>query len=117
MRILSLTGFLLFLLMSCKSNSTATQQDNSVLQDLYEVFKEGEISECMLDGEMYYVAAWNAYDAGSEIYDSKGNKVGVCYYSTNQVHDLCDKLVNCEVVYCVENNIWGETPVNKYDLK
>lgn len=90
-----------------------------VVKKLYENYLEGEIKKCELNGKTYYVGSLNAPDAGSEIFDAKGQKAGVCYYNTNQVDPLCGQLDdggNCEVVYRMGQNIWGKEAVDKYGL-
>lgn len=111
---------LVLLAFSCK-NAPQQKADNGlqVAKNLYEHYLEGEISKCALDGKTYWIGALNAPDAGSEIYDASGKKVGVCYHSTNTVDDLCGQLDasgNCEVVYRMGKNIWGKEAVDKYGL-
>jgi hypothetical protein len=82
-----------------------------VLQELANNYKNGEISRCTYQGATVYLCARNAPDAGSEVFDINGNKIGVCYYSTNRVDPVCKDAQGCKVIYRVSPNIWGKPGV------
>lgn len=99
---------------SCKQDEI----DNwGTLKELYNIYKDGEISECKYNGQTVYDAGLNAYDAGSVVYDKKGKVKGACNFAWGNVDSICGQLTYCEVIYRVENNIWGLEPVDKYGLK
>ena len=100
---------LAFLFSSCGKNN------NETLKELYKVYKNGEISECKYNGETVFRAGINAYDAGSVVYDKEGKQIASCYGWGND-DPICSKLTDCEVIYRVKNNIWGEPAVDKYGL-
>jgi len=97
---------------SCKKDSTA----NETLATLYKSYKLGEISECKFKEATVYSAALNATDAGNQIYDIDGRKIGNCSYGWGIVDSICGQLTECEVVYRVKDNIWGKPAVDKYGL-
>lgn len=105
------TGLLLLTAAACNPKTTP-DAGPSVAEKLKSTYENGEISRCTLEGATYYVCARNAPDAGSEIFDSEGKKVGACYYNTGAVDALCDKLTTCEVIYRVSPNIWGKPGVS-----
>lgn len=100
--------------------SGCTKDDNmatSALKSIYNQYKDGEISICNYNGNKVYTAALNAYDAGFQIFDINGKQTYDCNISWGQeVDKICVELTSCEVIYRVENNIWGEPPVDKYKL-
>ncbi len=98
-------------LTSCKKDENQT-----TLNQLYQNYKNGEITECTLNGETVYSGSLNAYDAGTTIYDKDGEVIGSCNYAWNQVDDICNEVTDCEVIYRTSNNIWGQPAVDKYDL-
>lgn len=97
----------------CKKNNV---DDWKTIKKLYQTYKNGEISECKLNGVKYFVAGLNAFDAGAYIYDKDGNKVASCNYAFGEVDSICGKLQECEVVYREKNHISGQAPVDKYKL-
>lgn len=101
------------LLSGCKKDKPANL---ATLKKLYESFKNGDIEECKLNGTTVYVAGINAYDAGSEVYDKEGNKIGTCNYAWRNVDPVCGEVRNCEVIYRCENHISGNPPIDKYGL-
>lgn len=102
-----------FILLACKKYKV----DNwSTLKKLYKEYKQGEISECKLNNEKVFVAGINGYDAGSYIYNAKGDKIGSCNDAWGIRDSICNQLKNCEVVYRVKNNIWGQAAVDKHKL-
>ncbi len=106
---------LIFLAATIGCNKEDTWHRN-VLQALYKVYKQGEIDECRLNGKLVYVAGLNAYDAGAEIVDTTGRKLGSCNYAWGQVDSICKQLKSCEVVYRCEDHITGQPFVDKYGL-
>lgn len=115
-----LLGVSLFIV-GCTTQTPGEKQNENmnrkeVLIRLYELFKNGSISECRYDGNTYYSAGLNAYDAGNNIYNNVGNPIAGCNYAWGKVDPLCTKLTNCENIYRVKNNIWGQPAVDKYEL-
>ena len=111
---------MVLLAFSCKNAPQKNGNDDlTVAKNLYENYIEGEISKCSLEGKTYWMGALNAPDAGSEVFDATGKKVGACYHSTNSVDDICgqlDQSGNCQVVYRMAKNIWGKPAVDTYGL-
>lgn len=101
-----------FSISGCQKN----KDKKTVLKELYKLYENGQISECTLDGKTVFTGSINAYDAPTVVYDEKGNEIGTCNYAWGSVDPLCYELKGCKVVYCVENNIWGQPSVDKYDL-
>lgn len=50
----------------------------STLNNLYQDYKYGQISECKYQGQLVYTAIWSAYDAGSNVYAEDGKALGSC---------------------------------------
>ena len=86
------------------------------LKDLYKIYKNGQISQCLHEGKTVYGAGLNAYDAGSVIYDENGTQIGVCDYAWGTVDPICQELTDCEVVYRCEDHITGRPAVDIYGL-
>jgi hypothetical protein len=110
---LTMTTILLIGISSCKKDDFENKQ---TLNQLYKTFKNGEIDECKYNGQMVYVAGYNAYDAGSAIFDKDGKKIGTCNYGWGPVDSICNQLDDCETIYRVKGNIWGQPAVDKYGL-
>lgn len=90
---------------------------SSTLQLIYDQYKNGEIRECLYNGNDVYTAAYNAYDSGFQIFDANGAQIYDCNNSWGQkVDPACDEITSCKIIYRVKNNIWGEPPVDKYKL-
>jgi hypothetical protein len=106
----------LFLLLAALTACHKDADNWHTLKDLYDSYKDGKISECMYNGNKVYSCAINAYDAGSVIYNEDGDQIAICNYAWGGVDAMCDDLTNCEVIYCCEDNIWGEQQVDKYGL-
>ena len=110
----------LFTLLSILVLTNGCEKENSdnwqTLKQLHKTFKNGEIDECIYNGQTVYCAGLNAYDAGSSVYDKDGNVIGSCNYAWARVDSICQQLKECEVVYRVDNNIWGLPAVDKYGL-
>ena len=105
--------FLFSIVSSCKKNDVENWQ---TLKKLHKIYKDGEIDQCKYKGQTVYCAGLNAYDAGGVIYDKNGNQIGSCNYAWGNVDSICKQLTDCEVIYRVGDNIWGEPPVDKYKL-
>ena len=112
---LTMTMMLSIGLSSCDKDNTENE-NKETLKELYKVYKNGEIDECKYNGEIVICAGINAYDAGSVIYDKNGKGIGSCNYAWGSVDEICNQLTDCEVIYRVENNIWGLPAVDKYGL-
>lgn len=108
-----MTALLLIGISGCDRDNFENKQ---TLQKLYKLYKDGEISECKLDGETVYCGSTQVYDGGSEIYDRDGNQIGYCSYAWSTPDPICSDLTDCESIYCVEDNIWGRPAVDKYGL-
>jgi hypothetical protein len=97
----------------CKKDEFAS---SCVLNKLFSTYQNGYIDECQLNGKTVYCAGKNAADAGSFIYNENGDKIGACNYGWGKIDTLCFQITNCETVYRVKDNIWGQAEVNKYGL-
>lgn len=106
------TGIILTL-NSCKKDDF---EKENTLHNLYKSYKNGEINECYYNGDLVYSAGLNAYDAGGTIYDKEGNQIGTCNYAWGQPDEICEKLEDCETIYRIKDNIWGQPEVDKYGL-
>jgi hypothetical protein len=82
-----------------------------VQQKLLAQYERGEIEQCMYLGATVYRCSRNAPDAGSEVFDAKGTRIGRCYYSTNIVDPVCKEATDCKVIYRIAKNIWGKPEV------
>ena len=78
---------------------------------LVKEYEQGEVNRCVYNGETVFFGARNAPDGGSEAFNSKGEKIGVCYYNTGMVDPVCKGATNCETIYRVHPNIWGKPGV------
>jgi hypothetical protein len=104
--------FIIALIFSCNK-----KDDNiKTIKNLHKTYKDGEISECTHNGETVYSCGINAYDAGSVVYDKDGEIIGSCNYAWGTVDPICGELEDCEVIYRVKDNIWGQPHVDKYGL-
>lgn len=100
-----------------KTGCQKNEQDNlATLKELYNRYKDGDITECKFKGELVYIAGINAYDAGSAVFDKDGSKIGECNYAWGPVDRVCTQLQDCEVIYRCDNHITGKPPVDKYGL-
>jgi hypothetical protein len=98
---------------SCKKDSNIYE---STLTKLYKAYKNGEISECKYNGATVYGAGLNAYDAGVMLYDKEGRTIGNCNYAWGQPDAICSQITDCQTIYRVKDNIWGQPAVDKYGL-
>ena len=98
---------------SCRKENTSIP---TTLESLYSIYKDGEIDECKYHNETVFEAGYNAYDAGSIIYDSKGNRIGACNYAWGHVDPICTQLQDCIVIYRGHNHISGQPFVDTYGL-
>jgi len=112
--------FFTLLMLSCILSLTSCSKDESInrdtLNELFKIYENGEIIECMQDGNIVYHAGKNAADAGSTIYDYDGNVLGLCNYAWGPVDSMCEVVENCKVIYRVKDNIWGLPAANEYYL-
>src|SRR5690625_2071687 len=99
---------------SCKKDNFENKQ---TIKELYKTYKNGEISECKHDGQTVYSTGLNAYDAGGAVYNKNGKQIGTCNYAWGQPDPICGQLTECEVIYRVKDNIWGQPAVDKYGLE
>ena len=113
-RFVLLLLLILPVVLSCNKNKP---ENWKTIKELHKKYRDGMISECEYNGATVYAAGHNAYDAGSVIYDSKGKLIASCNYAWGSVDQMCGELENCEVIYCVEDNIWGYPAVDKYELE
>jgi hypothetical protein len=101
----------IFLLLGC-------HKDVPNYKTLKELAKTaGMISECELNGQTVYDVSLNAYDAGSTIYNADGEILGTCNYAWGSPDPICAQLSGCKIIYCIEDNIWGQSAVDVYGLK
>ena len=85
----SLLALLLFLLSgSCEKQ----EMDHEGLALLYQTYKNGEISECQLEGETVYLASLNQVDSPMKIFDIRGRELAECNYAWGKVDPLCEQL-------------------------
>ena len=96
-------------LTSCKKDKLDNQK---TLKELYKTYENGKISKCHHNGKTIYVGELNAYDAGSSVYDTDGNQIGSCNYAWGQIDPICHELQDCELIYRIEGNIWGQSAVD-----
>lgn len=106
----------LLMLLGLLGMTSCQKRNEDTLREIYKSFKNGEISECKYKGKRVYGVAINAFDAGNAILDKNGNLIGSCIYASGSVDPICSEVKNCEVVYRVEDNIWGRPAVDKYGL-
>lgn len=85
------------------------------LETAFKNYRNGEISECIENGNIYYSAQANMYYAGGQTFDVNGNVVGTYQGFTGNYTGITPE--NCEKIYAVFPNIWGYPPINKYNLK
>jgi len=108
--------FVIFTLIGISFSCIKNPDNWSTIKSLHDTYKNGEMSECVLDGEKVYHCALNAYDAGSSIFNAAGDLIGSCNYAWGTPDSICTQLEACEVIYRVKDNIWGLSHVDKYKL-
>lgn len=111
--LLSIPFVLLIGILSCKKYDF---KNKHTLKKLYNIYKDGEISECKHNGETVYSVRRNAYDAGDVVYDKDGRQIGTCNFFWGKPDPICGQLTDCETIYRVKNNIWEQPAVDKYRL-
>ena len=74
-------------------------------------YLRGEIEQCSYKGAMVYRCSRNAPDAGTEVFDNKGIRIGRCYYNTGAVDAICKETIDCKCIYRMAGNIWGKPEV------
>lgn len=80
---------------------------------LLEMYRSGEIEKCKdAQGNTVYRCQRNIRDIETRIYNTLGEQVGVCFYSTNKVDAICRETTGCTTIYRVDKNIWGKPAVN-----
>lgn len=115
-------GLLAFTLVSasCKTQkppqtpeppAVEVEQPNA-LDALAKRFENGEISKCKHQGNLVYVCGLNANDAGTEIFNEKGEKIATCNYGWGRPDQMCKEVTECKVIYRVAKNIWGKPAVD-----
>jgi len=113
----SLSIIILVIIFIGSAGCNKNKPDNyKTLKKLYKDYKNGEINECIYNGEVVYSVGLNAHDAGNAIFDKDGTSIGDCNYAWGTVDNICGELQNCEVIYRVEDNIWGTPAVDVYGL-
>lgn len=88
----------------------------TTLEKLYLMDPYVQISECMYHNERVYSVFPNAYDAGADIYDDKGNRIGTCGWAWSYPAGICQQLQDCIVIYRCHNFITGQPFVDVYGL-
>lgn len=106
----------LLFIMTLVFNCNKKNDNINTIKKLYKTYKNGEISECNHNGETVYICGISAYDAGGVIYDKDGEIIGSCNYAWGTVDSICGELEDCEVIYWMKDNIWGQPHVDKYNL-
>ncbi len=110
---LTMTLILLIGISSCKKTEFENQE---TLKELYKIYKNGSISECKYNGQTVYSAGQNAHDVGGAVYDKDGQAIGTCNFAWGKPDTICSQITDCETIYCVKDNIWGQPAIDKYGL-
>lgn len=94
---------------SAQENPVVTGEESTlrIPADLVMAYGSGEVKMCRYRDQTVYQCGRNAPDAGTEIFDDTGKKIGGCYYSTDNVDQICRELTQCRVIYRAFPNIWG----------
>lgn len=101
---------------SCKKKTAPVTTDpGSTEKTLLENYRNGEISKCSWKEQTVFVCQRNAPDAGSEVFDASGSRIGGCYYNTGMVDAVCEETSGCTVIYRVDKNIWGKPGINEIE--
>lgn len=83
----------------------------AVERKLVEAYHNGQLTRCRIDSNTVYFGSRNAPDAGAEVYDASGVRIGGCNYNTRQLHPYCEQTSDCEDIYRISPNIWGQPGV------
>lgn len=103
-------------ILSFQKDDNLDNMDN--IKKLYETFQHGKIVACKFKGERVYYAHLSCRDCSTIIFNKNGKHIGTCNYSwIKRIDSICNQITDCKVIYRVENNIWGDSPVDKYGLK
>ncbi len=111
--LLTISLMVYLFLLGCAKDEFENEQP---LKLLYKTYKNGKISECKHNGQTVYSTELNSEDAGGALFDQNGEHIGACDYAWRNVDSICLELTECEVIYRVKNNIWGQPAVDKYKL-
>jgi len=107
----------LLLLLLCIHAIQCKKDHNTpaVVKNLHAQCPDCEIEICSYNKEMIYGLTILAMDAGTTLYNGKGEKIGECNYAWGPVDSLCKQLEGCRVIYRPKN--FMELPmVDKYGL-
>ena len=102
---LLLSTIFLSTFMSCQKTTECEELVPTVLEELVDQYQTCEISECALDGEMYYkVSYMTTWDDGTlwqevRAYTLAGEDMGMCGWCGTPPLSLCQRLQDCEVIY------------------
>lgn len=114
MRSLGLILLLLFAFQSCEKSGNGRTKG---LKKIHEIFVNGQISECELNKELVYLGVHNNKEGYNTIYDVNGDQIAGCYWGCfSQPDSRCNELKDCELIYCIPNNIWGHPAKDSYNL-
>ncbi len=105
--------FVALLFNACKKD---VPLQNEVVRKLYNKSSNLEISECNLNGKKIYCSTMLVNDGGTLVYDELGKMIGRCNYAWGPVDSICYKLIDCEVVYRAEHNMFDLPFIDKYGL-
>lgn len=83
---------------------------------LYEIFSDGVITECELNGETVFTAQFNRQNSPTAIFSLSGRSLGICDYTSGNVSAVCNELVSCKVVYRCNGHISGAPAVDVYGI-
>lgn len=112
-RLIFLFAVLALTIAGCKKRST----EETVVRNLYKLYKNGEISRCYYNGKLVYDCMMNHVDASGEIYDENGNHIATCNFAWGRPTDsVCYQLKNCKTLYRTANSITGQPAVDEYGV-
>jgi hypothetical protein len=101
---------------ACKKKDEGKPNLNVTRHNLYNQYKNGEIDECIYNGDTVYCAGQSMYDAGATLYDASGRQIGECNYAWGPVDPICKQVNNCTVIYRCKNHITQLPFVDVYGL-
>jgi hypothetical protein len=90
--------------------------EKKAIQKIYNNKQNTRIYYFKIGKSTYITQEENLKNAKIYVYDVKGNKLGVCKNWNNKKNKYCFDVNKGIVVYLPPNNVWGETPVNIFDL-